>query len=80
MSRPKNWDAHRRREVTRKSREARVSDDRLDTRTDQWLEDHADAGQAADAVAAALVAAYGTTTLEDAVDALRRTLGAREQR
>ena len=80
MSRPKDWDAHHRRELTRKSREARASDDRLDTRTDQWLADHADAGQAADVVAAALVAAYGTTTLEEAVEKLRRTLGKRQQR
>ncbi len=79
MSRPKDWDAHHRRELTRKSREARASDDRLDTRTDQWLADHADAGQAADAVVAALVAAYGTSTLEEAVEKLRWTLGKRQQ-
>ena len=42
--------------------------------------DHADAGQAADVVAAALVAAYGTTTLEEAVEKLRWTLGKRQQR
>ncbi len=82
MSRPKDWDAHHRRELTRKSREARASDDRLDTRTDQWLADHADVGadEAADVVAAALVAAYGTTTLEEAVEKLRWTLGKRQHR
>ena len=72
MSRPKNWDAHRRRELTRKSREARAINDRLDARTDQWLEQHWQ-------LASDLAAEMGTT-LEDAVVTLRRTMGEMKQR
>ncbi len=102
MSRPKNWDAHRRRELTRKSREARASNERLDARTDQWLKQcgqfatdlateydtteitttHVLTSGEADAITDSndLHFALGTTTLEEAVEKLRRTLGKRQQR
>ena len=66
---------HERRNAEDKARSSRRRRDRdayLDAGTDRWLKEHADAYLS---VTDALVAAFDTTTLEEAVDKLRRTLG-----
>ncbi len=61
-------EARNREDKARSSKRRRDRDAALDARTDRWLE-------AAALLDAGLAAAYGTTTLEEAVEALRRTLG-----